>query len=69
MLSKPNQIAVDRARQHLAELPGYYARSLSAIQRAGSAQQQKAIDGVITADDTWHLFNRSHGCLTAIGGI
>lgn len=69
MLSKPNQIAVDRARRELDANPGYYARTLAAIQRAGNARQQKAIEAAIAEDNTARLFTRSNGCLTAIEGI
>lgn len=69
MLSKPNQIAVERARRMMSDHPGYYARTLAAIQRAGSFQQQRAIDAVIAEDNTDHLFVRENGCLIAAPGI
>ena len=69
MLSKSNQIAVDRARRELSTNPGYYARTLSAIQRCEGPRQQKAVEYVIAEDKTERLFTRSNGCLIAIEGI
>lgn len=69
MLSRGNQKQVDRARAELPTNPGYYARTLAAIQRCEGSRQQAAVEAAIAADNTAHLFNRSNGCLTAIEGI
>ena len=63
--------AVDMARLHLRTgNPGAYARSLSAEHRAGSARQQRAVEAIIAADATSHLFTRhpANGCLLAQEG-
>lgn len=69
MLSASNLKAVQRARELRGADPGYYARSLAAIQRSGSTRQQAAIEAVIAADGTEALFERSNGCLIAAKGI
>ena len=69
MLSRGNQKQVDRARAELLVNPGYYARTLAAIQRCEGPRQQKAIEACIAEDKTERLFTRSNGCLIAIEGI
>ena len=61
--SAAKQVAL--ARTQLADNPGYYARSLSAMQRCGSVRQQRAIEVAIGDDNAWHLFAIGNGCLTA----
>lgn len=63
--------AIDNARLHLRTgNPGAYARSLAGEHRAQNARQQRAIEAVIAADATTHLFTRhaSNGCLIAREG-
>ena len=69
--SKSTARAVDMARLHLRTgNSGAYARSLSAEHRAGSARQQRAVEAIIAADATSHLFTRhpANGCLLAREG-
>lgn len=70
-MSKSTARAVDTARQHLrGGNPGAYARGLSGEHRAVNARQQRAIEAVIAADATGHLFTRhaGNGCLLAREG-
>jgi hypothetical protein len=63
--------AIDTARLHLKTgNPGTYARSLAGEHRAQSERQQRAIEAVIAADATGHLFTRhaDNGCLLAREG-
>ena len=63
--------AIDNARLHLrAGNPGAYARSLAGEHRAQTERQQRAIEAVIAADATSHLFTRhaGNGCLLAREG-
>jgi hypothetical protein len=57
-LSKSTTRAIDTARLHLKTgNPGAYARSLAGEHRAQSERQQRAIEAVIAADATGHLFS------------
>lgn len=63
--------AIDNARLHLRTgNPGAYARSLAGEHRAQTERQQRAIEAVIAADATGHLFTRhaGNGCLMAREG-
>jgi len=66
-LTKANAKQVAIARSQLATNPGFYARSIAAMQRcAANERQQAAVYDVIHADRTSHLFASSNGCLIAI---
>jgi hypothetical protein len=70
-ISRSTQRAVDNARIHLRTgNPGAYARSLAGEHRAQTVRQQRAIEAVIAADATTHLFTRhaGNGCLMAREG-
>jgi hypothetical protein len=67
-LSKTTARLVETARLHLQHgNPGAYARSLAGEHRAQDVRQQHAIEAVIAADATTHLFTRhaTNGCLLA----
>lgn len=56
------------ARSQLADNPGYYARTLSALQR--SLVRPQGIFDAIREDNTGHLFAElQNGCLVAAEGI
>ncbi|ANI79039.1 hypothetical protein [Sphingobium sp. EP60837] len=58
-LNKANARDVAKARAALAMGEGgIYARSLSAIHRSSSAQQQREVEWAIAADGAQHLFAR-----------
>lgn len=64
----PAHYAVNSARSHLrAGNPCSYARVLAAAHVAADAQQQRAIEAVITSDGQARLFVRhpASGCLLA----
>jgi len=64
--SAERQVAI--ARSLLATNPGYYARTLSALQR--SLVRPQGIFDAIREDDTGHLFvELQNGCLIAAEGI
>jgi len=60
-LTKSAAQEVAKARSQLATNPGYYARSISALQRCAARPQ--AIFDVIREDGTAHLFAEVNGCL------
>ncbi len=60
-LSKSNLQGVQSARLHLKSgNPAAYTRSMSALHRAASAGQQKAIWAAVLADEMQHSFTRIH---------
>lgn len=70
-MSKSVCLAIETARLHLRYgNPGGYARCLSAEHRAQTGRQQRAIEAVIAADATAHLFTRhaTNGCLLSREG-
>jgi hypothetical protein len=70
-MSKNVARAVESARLHLRfNNPGAYARALAGEHRAANGRQQRAIEAVIAADETDHLFARhpANGCLMAREG-
>jgi hypothetical protein len=70
-MSIPVAKAIDNARLHLRTgNPGAYARALAGEHRAQNQRQQRAIEAVIAADATSHLFTRhaGNGCLMAREG-
>jgi hypothetical protein len=70
-LTKPNARSVEQARA-ARRFAGdrAYAATLAGIHRSENARQQRAIEAVIAADATAHLFMRHpvNGCLLAREG-
>ena len=66
-LTKADAKQVAIARSQLATNPGFYARSIAAIQRCAK-RPQDVID-VIREDGTFCLFETRNGCLIAAEGI
>ena len=66
-MTRADRRQVEIARSQLASNPGFYARSIAALQRCAK-RPQDVID-VIREDGTFCLFETRNGCLIAAEGI
>ena len=66
-MTRADRRQVEIARSQLASNPGFYARSIAALQRCAK-RPQDVIDA-IREDGTFCLFETRNGCLIAAEGI